>query len=275
LSAPGFLDYGREKKVEPLPLTDPRYPEPNYEEVNRLLSNLNNINEINVGRVSLMIENLKSVLVTEKAANILGKYLKGTSVNIGFETGSALHSCQLGRPDTPEDVYNSIDRLNRVGLKPYVYFIHGLPGQTKETIKSTVNAIKKSSKLGASRIILYRFKSLPMSALSKFPSGPPVKSDRNSKKIHDVAEKVNKNSKNAMIGSVLPVVIAEQFNWDKRYMVAYPMNHGPVILLENADSMEGKIVNVIITSVASERMVYGKIESLCFKERVKSNLRVV
>jgi radical SAM superfamily enzyme YgiQ (UPF0313 family) len=275
LSAPWFLDYGREKKVEPYPLTDPRYPEPNYEEVKSLLSKLNNIDEIYVGQVSLMIENLKSVLVTEKAAEILGKYLKGTSVNIGFETGSALHSCQLGRPSTPEEVYNSIDRLNRVGMNPYVYFIHGLPGQTKETIESTVNAIKKSSKLGASRIILYRFKSLPMSAFSKFPSGPPGKTDRNSKIIHDVAAKVNKSSKKEMIGSILPVVIAEQYNRNNRYMIAYPMNHGPVVLLENADSMEGKIVNVIITSLASERMVYGKIESLCFKERVKSNLRVV
>lgn len=32
LSAPGFLDYGRELIVEPDPLTDPRNPEPNYEE---------------------------------------------------------------------------------------------------------------------------------------------------------------------------------------------------------------------------------------------------
>ena len=38
LSAPCFLDYGRDLLVEPEPLTDPRSPESNYNEIEKLLT---------------------------------------------------------------------------------------------------------------------------------------------------------------------------------------------------------------------------------------------
>jgi hypothetical protein len=54
------------------------------------------------------------------------------------------------------------------------------------------------------------------------------------------------------------VVVAERYDRDSRYWVAYPMLHGPVVLIQKDNLIEGDIVTVKITSVANERMVYGQ-----------------
>jgi radical SAM superfamily enzyme YgiQ (UPF0313 family) len=207
---------------------------------------------------AFMIENLKASLVTEKAAKLLGRYLKGTPVSIGFETGSDSHSELLGRPSTPKETLNAIRRLRRVGLKPYVYFIHGLPGQTKETVENTVKAIEDSRDEGAERIILYRFQSLPMSAFSGYPSAPPNVRDPGSQKIHETAAKANMRAKESMIGKVMRVVVAERYDRNKRMLVAYPLKHGPVVLIESPESWEGRIIDIEVTGVATERIVKGR-----------------
>lgn len=259
LSAPGFLDYGRELLVEPDPLTDPRNPEPNYDEIEGLLSGLSELPQMKNGNASLMIENIKASLVTKRAAKILGSYLKDTPVSVGFETGSDSHSVQLGRPDTPSETLVSLRRLKKAGMKPYVYFIHGLPGQTEETARETVDMINRSMKLGADRVILYRFSSLPASAFSGCPSGSPAVHDQDSKVIYDAAHKANQGSKKVLVGRTFKVVVANRYDRDHRFWVAYPMLHGPVVLVEGVNLDQGEVVKVKITGVASARMVYGRI----------------
>jgi radical SAM superfamily enzyme YgiQ (UPF0313 family) len=268
LSAPGFLDYGREELVEPLPLTDPREPEPNIQRIEGLLSGLHNIPEISKGKVSLMIENIKGGLVTEEAALTLGRYLKGTPVNLGFETGSDEHATALGRPDTPSENLRALKRLKNAGLKPYVYFIHGLPGQTPETVEDTVKQIKLTSEYGAERIILYRFSSLPMSTFCECPSGPPTQRDPFSRKIMKEASQVNKRSKMNLIGKRIKAVVAEPYRKKRDFLVAYPMKHGPVILIDYVEGLIGNVVDLVVTDIQSDRMVKATLDSLCFKERV-------
>lgn len=257
LSAPGFLDYGRELLVDPQPLTDPRSPEPNYGAVEELLSRLSGLDVVAEGEASVMIENLKGELVTHRAAGILGRYLAGTPVNVGFETGSPEHSAQIGRASTPSENLKAIRRLSRAGLKPYVYFIHGLPGQNPETVEATVRSMRESVRAGASRIILYRFRPLPMSAFHGFPGAPPAVKDVLSKRIYDEARKANESLKEDLVGETLRVVIAEAYDRDPRLYVAYPMLHGPVVLVEDAERLEGEIAEVEITGVVSHRMVRG------------------
>ena len=259
LSAPGFLDYGRELLVEPEPLTDPRNPEPNYEIINDLLEKLTFLPKTREGKSSIMIENIKAALVTERAAKLLGKYLRGTPVSIGFETGEPEHASLLGRPDTPSETLRAIKLLKEVGLRPYVYFIHGLPGQTESTVDATVRMIEKSADLGARRIILYRFQSLPMSAFTGCHSGPPSAVDHESKRIYEAARKVNEGQKEDMLGRSIKVVVAEQYERDTRYLITYPINHGPVVLIEGDKDLIGTIIPIEVTDVASERMVYGKL----------------
>ena len=259
LSAPGFLDYQREALVEPEPLTDPRSPEPNYDEVESLLSGLTGLPHIVEGEASIMIENMKAGLVTERAAKILGKYLKGTPVSVGFETGSDKHSRLLGRPDTPSETLVSLRRLKEAGLKPYVYFIHGLPGQDEETVDATVDMIDRSMGLGADRVILYRFQSLPASTFSQCPSGPPAVQDPLSKRIYDAAQKANMSRKENSVGERVKVVVAERYDRDPRFWVAYPMLHGPVMLLRSEKLHEGDVVLTKVIDVASDRMVIGTV----------------
>lgn len=257
LSAPGFLDYGRDLLVEPEPLTDPRSPEPNYDALERLLSGLSELSPMAEGKASLMIENLKGDLVTERAAKILGQYLSGTPVNIGFETGSDIQSRQIGRSSTPRENLDAVRRLRKAGLKPYVYFVNGLPGQNEGTVKATVSAIDDSVAAGASRIILYRFQPLPMSAFQDLSRAPPAARDPLSGLVHDAAVKANSRLKKRLIGSRIRVVIAEPYSRDRRFHVAYPMLHGPVVLVEQAQGLEGEVVDVTVSGVASDRIVKG------------------
>ena len=259
LSAPCFLDYGRDLLVEPDPLTDPRSPEPNYKELDTLLSSLTAINAIANGNASVMIENIKPSLVTKRAADLLGNYLKGTPVSVGFETGCPQHSFKLGRPSSPDENILAIRRLHNAGLKPYVYFIHGLPGQDRRTVAETVNAIKKSVDEGAKRIILYRFMSLPMSTFSNRPSAPPNVKDPLSRQIFEAAKKANQSVKEELIGTKIRVVVAERYDKNSHYTISYPLLHGPVVLLDAENLSEGNVINATITKIASDRMVYGHI----------------
>ena len=259
LSAPCFLDYGRDLLVDPEPLTDPRSPEPNYSELETLLSELTNLDQVAKKNASIMIENIKSSLVTEKAARILGDHLYGTPVSIGFETGCPDHSIQLGRPSSPLETLTAVRRLKKAGMKPYVYFIHGLPGQTEKTVEKTVNAIHQSMKEGAERVILYRFMSLPMSAFSGVPSASPSIKDPLSYRIYQEAQKANLSAKEALIGEKIRVVVAEPYDRDPQYTIAYPLYHGPVVLLKAQNLSEGAVLDVMLTGIASNRMVYGAI----------------
>lgn len=259
LSAPGFLDYGRDLLVEPEPLTDPRSPEPNYAVIEDLLMKLTSLPKMIEGDASIMVENIKAALVTETASRILGKYLRGTPINVGFETGDPEHSRSLGRPSSPSENLRAIRLLSKAGLRPYVYFIHGLPGQTESTVNATVEMINKSVELGACRIILYRFQSLPMTAFMGCPSGPPSALSDQGRRIHEAARKANESVKESLVGSRIKVVVAEQYSRDRNYLVAYPLRHGPVVLIEGDMKIVGDIVEIKVTEIASDRMIHGQV----------------
>ena len=264
LSAPGFLDFGRDLLVEPEPLTDPRSPEPNYEALEELLSRLTGLDEFSEGAASLMMENVKGCLVTERAAALMGRYMPGTPVNLGFETGSETHAAQIGRPSTPAENLSAVRKLKEVGLKPYVYFIHGLPGQSSETVEATVRAMDNAVEAGASRVILYRFQPLPMSAFNDRPRAPPAVRDELSNRIYRAARRANRALKEEMVGRTLRVVVAEPYDRDRSFQVAYPLLHGPVVLLEGAEGMEGRVVEAVITGVTSDRIVRGCLRGAMF-----------
>jgi len=119
-------------------------------------------------------------------------------------------------------------------LKPYVYFIHGLPGQTDETVDETVKAIEGSMKEGAERTILYRFQSLPMSAFSSYPSAPPTIRDSGSRKITRGGGEVNMTAKENLRGKVIRVVVAERYDRTGRNSL-HIVKACPVVLIESPE----------------------------------------
>ncbi len=262
LSAPDFLDYGRDWLVEPEPLTDPRSPPPNADAIRRLLERLWSIPEISDGEVAVMIENIKANLVSDEIAKLLSEYLRGTPVHIGCETGSKEHAELLGRPVYPEECVQATRILAGHGLRPYLYFIHGLPGQTIETAKETAKIMEEVFKAGAEKVTVYRFRPLPGTAFQGFPPGKPGVKDPASKIIYEKGVELNRRYKEKLVGKTIKAIIVGKKNRDG---IAYPFYHGPVILVENAARYHGFLIEVKITRVLSERLVGGKITRIICK----------
>ena len=259
LSAPGFLDYGRDFLIRDNPLTDPRKPSPNLDKIEELLSTLTEMPKIKSGNASLLIENLKASLLTEEAAKLISKYLPGTTIHLGCETGSDRHAEQIGRPVLPSEVIKAVRLLNKYNLKAAVYFIHGLPGQTIETAKETVETMNKLYKEGIDKITLYRFQPLPMSAFENFPHAPPAVKNPASKLIYDTVNEINLKLKKQLKGKKMKVIPTEQYKKSKKYLVAYPLEYGPVVILKGSRKLINKVVNVRITREVTPKLVEGEI----------------
>lgn len=239
--------------MEPEPLTDPRQPPANLEALEELLSALHGLVRETGGRLSVMAENIKPNLVDRDAAELLGRYLRGTTVNIGFETGSEEHCRALGRPNTPSEALRAVRLLKRAGLRPYVYFIHGLPGESEETVSETIRAIRECRRLGVERVIVYRFRPLPMSAFGDMPRPPPAHVSPLGKALKRVGEEVNRASRRMFVGRRMRVVVYGPV--PGRGWIAYPMNHGPVVALRGFHGESGDVVEAEVKRVLSDRVV--------------------
>ena len=259
LSAPGFLDYGRDFLVQGNPLTDPREPLPNLEKIEELLSELTNLPKIASGKAVLLIENLKAGLLTEDAAKIISKYLPGTTIHLGCETGSNKHAEQIGRPVLPKEVIKAVKILNKYNLKAAIYFIHGLPGQTPEIARKTVETMYKLYEEGIDKITLYRFQPLPMSAFENFPHAPPAVKDSTSKLIYDAVNDINLKLKKKLKGETIKVIPTEIYRKNKKYLVSYPLEYGPVVILKGSKNIINKIVTVKIIREVTPKLVEGKV----------------
>lgn len=262
LSGSDFLDYGRDLLVEPKPLTDPRNPPPNIDVIEELLSSIKSVIDGAGHKVFIGIENVKPCLVSDEVACILGKYLRNSPVHIGCETGSIRHAYELGRPSSPDEVVRAAKILKRYGLRPYLYFIHGLPGQSLETAKATVRMMEKAASIGVEKITVYRFQPLPMSAFGDFSKAPPAYRDPVSFMIWDAARKINEDLKKRLIGRIVDAIIVRSTS-KRASFIAYPFEHGPVIYVNIPEGLGGrligKIVKVRIIRVISDRVVEGVI----------------
>ncbi len=259
LGASDFLDYQREERVAPKPLTDPRFPPPNYSEIEELLSKIADL--ISGTDIHVFIENIKASLFTEQAASLISKYLPNTILSMGAETGSKVHANQLGRSSTPKEVLRAIQIAKRYDLRIYTYFIHGLPGQTLQTAIETRRFMRKLAREGINKITVYKFKPLPMSAFEGVPEPPSASHNKASKIVADAAIEINREKKRELIGTIERVIVSELSKRDKTKAIGYPLRGGPTILIEDAADVLSKIVQVKINRVLSDKLVGGIILS--------------
>ena len=257
LSAPDILDYGREKLVGKKFLSDPKNPKPNISEINNLLKTLYTIPEIATGEVALMIENIKPSTVNEESAQLLGYYLEGSPVHIGLESGDNELLKKLGRPSTVEETITAIKQLSENKLRPYVYLIYGLPGQTKESIYKTIRLIPILEKIGVEKITLYKFLPLPETILEKYPPGNS--NEPHNKLLIERVREYNRKAKMKLIGNTLQVVVVGK---ERETYYSYPIKHGPVVLIKKDFRLKkellGRKVKVKITNVG-ERTIMGQV----------------
>ena len=202
-----------------------------------------------------MIENIKPNLVNDQVARTLGKYLEGTPVHIGLESGHEKHHSALGRPSKVSEVINAVRLLRKYGLKPYVYVIHGLPGENADTVEQTINALNKAWAAGAEKITLYRFTPLKGTAFEGFPRPAPAMKSL-ARPLYEFVRELNYRAKKRLVGSIVKVVGVAELG--RGLVIAYTLPHGPVVKVVNAGRFYlGKVFKVRITKAISDRVVVG------------------
>jgi len=267
LSGSDFLDYGRDLLVEPQPMTDPREPGPNIKVLETLLSELTSLSPVANNEAVVMVENLKPNFVTEETAALLGKYLTGTHVHLGCETGSEEHSKSMGRPSSPLETLTAVRLLSEHNVRPYVYFIHGLPGETLATAGETAEIVGAMVKMRVEKITVYRFRPLPMSSFSEFKGAPPSVRSPCARIIVSAVGRANRTLIRRWVGRDVAAVV---YGRGRKMAVCYPLKHGPVIEgMAGRERVEpGDIVEVHITSTPSDRKLRGWIVKILSKWKV-------
>jgi len=257
LSAPDFLDYMREELVYPDPLTDPCNPPPNYDAIEHLFSRINEIEEVKQGKVKIFIENIKACLVDMRIAKIFERYIKGTAIHIGLETGDKEYNMLIGKPADPAKVVLACKLLSSHGLRPYIYLMYGLPYQGFKTYRKTLEIIEKLRDVGVEKITLYKYTPLPRTAFEKLK--PWIN------KYKDIIEvlkkkvkKFNYEKKKDLLGRTLEAYLI--LNKENKKWYGYPVMHGPTIFIKNEldESLDGSKALVKIVGI-SARYVWGKV----------------
>ncbi|HUT80819.1 MAG TPA: radical SAM protein [Candidatus Bathyarchaeia archaeon] len=258
LSAPDFLDYERDALVSPEPLINPIKPAANLSKIEELLEKLTSLPRVSQCKAWIEVENIKASLFTEATAKIISKYLPGSSFSIGCETGSITHARLLGRPSDPNDTLRAVKIASKCGLKAHVYFIHSLPGQTKQTAIETAELIRKINPF-IEKVTIYRFRPLPLSAFGDFEE--PIAAVKNpiSQIISDAANEVNLSKKKDFVGEILRVIISEINYRDETGTIANILSGGPMVAVPNSRDKIGEILNVKITKVLSDKLLLGVI----------------
>jgi len=250
LSAPDFLDYRRGGSG-----LDPCNPPARLEAVEELLSACR---EASNGRARLSVENVKPCLLDEGSAALLGRYLAGTDINIGCETGDEAHSEELGRPCGPTRAVEAVRAARRHGLRPHVYFVYGLPGQTLARARRTARLIESIAGW-AEKVTVYRFKPIPASAFESEPAGAASRTDPGSRLIVKAARDVNFKKKRELVGREVEAIVAEENLTRRGELICFPLLDGPVMAVKGGRELVGREVKVRVLGVLSEGLVRGEV----------------
>jgi radical SAM superfamily enzyme YgiQ (UPF0313 family) len=252
LEAPGFLDYMRGEE----PLTDPCHPPANLIAIQRLLAELNSIPQVKDRSVHIAIENMKACLFTEDVARILSESMISSSPNIGLETGSNYHMQQIGKCGKSGDVINAVKIARKYGMKPFVYLIYSLPGETSESNEESIRKMREVSESGAERIILYGFRALPGSAFADFPESS-IK-DEHGIRLRKEAEKINRQKKEQYVGTIVRGIAAEPSRTHHGFTMVYPLEEGPLMTVQGGFS-SGTHLSIKVMKVLSSGLVAGEV----------------
>lgn len=163
---------------------------------------------------------------------------------------------QIGKCGSPEDVIRAVRIARMHDMKPFVYLIYGLPGETEETTEQSVKIMRKVSEAGAERIILYGFRSLPGSAFADYPESSTK--DEFGQILRKEAEKINRSKKDQYIGRVVQGIAAEPSKTHHGFTMVYPLEEGPIMTVQGGFTT-GTLLQVKITRVLSSGLVEGNI----------------
>ena len=98
-----------------------------------------------------------------------------------------------------------------------------------------------------------------MSAFGDFPEPEPAIRNPDSKLIAEAANTVNLRKKKNLIGQIVRVIISEPNRYDEKGTIAYILEGGPMVAVENSRDKIGEIMSVKIKKALSEKLVLGEI----------------
>jgi radical SAM superfamily enzyme YgiQ (UPF0313 family) len=199
---------------------------------------------------------MKACLFTNEVAKTLKKSMISSSPNIGLETGSEYHMRQIGKCGSPDDVVRAVKVATAHDMKPFVYLIYGLPGETSETTEQSIQMMRSVSDAGAERIILYGFRSLPGSAFANYPESSLK--DEFGQILRNEAEKINRQKKEQYLEKVVRGIAAEPSRTHHGFTMVYPFEEGPLMTVPGGFSA-GTLLSVKVTEVLSSGLVAGEV----------------
>ena len=260
LSAPGFLDFRRERQKNSL--YSPSFPPANIEEIEKLLSRLAIIRDNQENFCSISIENVKPSLVTNEIAKIIGKYLPNTAISIGCETFDENHSKQIGRPSSPEEAISAAKFFKEEGLNSQIYLIHSLPGESVQSLEKTIKVVKRDLSEIVEKITVYKYLPLPKSPFTETKVSLPVDRHLIKSKREELKREIidfNYRKKKEMLDSEIISIVAERDKVRKNTFICYPLFSGPAISVISKKNIIKKIVKVKINAVISDKLVAGEV----------------
>ena len=265
LGAPDFLDYKRQDLIEKRILTNPRIPpEPNYDVLDDLIDRIIAFSPIREEKAQIFIENVKASLCTDRALKILSK-IPNCIVSMGCETGSDQLAKKLGRPNKPSEILKVIKKAKSYGIRVHIYFVHSLPGERVEDIKASIDLIQMFYKLGVDKITIYKYQDFPGAPFFYLQNKTKLLW-KNNKKLNQYRKKLkklvinfNRKKKEEMIGNKYRIFIAEPSFINPNDCIGYIIKGGPKVLIKESLSDLGKIVDIRIKNLVSDKLIEGEI----------------
>ena len=92
---------------------------------------------------------------------------------------------------------------------------------------------------------------------------PPASRSSLSKAIYEAASRANLLLKEDLLGISMKVVVAEPYDRDPSLSVAYPLFHGPVVLIPGRYA-SGEVFSVKVDKILTQRMVQGVVLDAMF-----------
>jgi B12-binding domain/radical SAM domain protein len=108
--------------------------------------------------------------VDEATVELVTRYANNDNLVIGAQSGSEKVLAHCGRGHSVAQVFSAVRCTLAAGLKPQVDFIFGLPGETIEDLKCTMEVIRELASMGA-LIHAHTFMPLPQTRFAHEPPG--------------------------------------------------------------------------------------------------------
>ncbi|WOF15601.1 TIGR04013 family B12-binding domain/radical SAM domain-containing protein [Methanoplanus sp. FWC-SCC4] len=142
---------------------------PAFEKLKKLLGSFDRDKNLYLGTFP---SEVRPEFVTDESAEIIVDFCKNKKLHFGAQSGSERVLKAINRGHTTEDVINAVEKCKDYGIFPIVDYIVGLPGETKEDQKETIEQIKWVCRFG--KVHAHYFTPLPGTPLADEKPAPLI-----------------------------------------------------------------------------------------------------